>query len=104
MHPFSQKGLGQAGQCSNMSPDEREAEPGAGLLGNVKCTFRGLETLGGQKDRFGRSWEGLLGRHAQTPVVAPDPSVPPAHLAWFLPAHLAWFFPGPPGLVSCLCK
>ena len=21
-----------------------EAEPGAGLLGNVKCTFRGLET------------------------------------------------------------
>ena len=30
-----------------------------GLLGNVKCTFRGLETLGGHKDWFGRSWEAL---------------------------------------------
>ena len=56
MHPFSQRGLGKAGQCSDI------AEPGAGLLGNVKCTFRGLETLGGHKDWFGRSWEGLLGR------------------------------------------
>ena len=32
------------------------------MLGNVTCTFRGLETLGGHKDWFGRSWEGLLGR------------------------------------------
>ena len=53
---------GKTGQCSDIAPDEREAEPGAGLLGNVTCTFRGLETLGGHKDWFGRSWEGLLGR------------------------------------------
>ena len=52
----------KTGQCSDVAPDEREAEPGAGLLGNVKCTFRGLETLGSHKDWFGRSWEGLLGR------------------------------------------
>ena len=38
---------GKTGQCSDIAPDEREAEPGAGLLGNVKCTFRGHETLGG---------------------------------------------------------
>ena len=50
------------GQCSDIARDEREAEPGAGLLGNFKCTFRRLETLGGHKDWFGRSWEGLLGR------------------------------------------
>ena len=52
---------GKTGQCSDIALDE-EAEPGAGLLGNVTCTFRGLETLGGHKDWFGRSWEGLLGR------------------------------------------
>ena len=46
---------GKTGQCSDIAPDEREAEPGAGLLGNVKCTFRGLETLGGHEDWFGRS-------------------------------------------------
>ena len=49
-------------QCSYIAPDEREAEPGAGLLGNVEYTFNGLETLGGHKDWFGRSWEGLRGR------------------------------------------
>ena len=53
---------GKTGQCSDIAPDKREAEPGAGLLGNVTCTLRGLETLGGHKDWFGRSWEGLLGR------------------------------------------
>ena len=53
---------GKTGQCSDIAPDEREAEPGAGLLGNVTCTFRGLEILGGHKDWFGSSWEGLLGR------------------------------------------
>ena len=53
---------GKTGQCSDVAPDEREAEPGAGLLGNVTCTFRDFETLGGQKDWFGKSWEGLLGR------------------------------------------
>ena len=47
---------GKTGQCSDIAPDEREAEPGAGLLGNVTRTFRGLETLGGHKDWFGRSW------------------------------------------------
>ena len=62
MHPFSQRGLGKTGQCSGIAPDEREAEPGTGLLGNVKRTLRGLEALGGHKDWFGRSWEGLLGR------------------------------------------
>ena len=55
MHPFSQRGLGKTAQCSDVAPDEKEAEPGEGLLGNVKCTFRGLETLGGHKDWFGRS-------------------------------------------------
>ena len=40
----------------------RGTEPGAGLLGNVNCTFRGLETLKGHEGWFGRSWEGLLGR------------------------------------------
>ena len=29
---------GKTGQCSDIAPDEREAEPGAGLLGNVPCT------------------------------------------------------------------
>ena len=57
MHPFSQSSLRKT-----VAPDEREAEPGAGLLGNVKCTLRGLEALGSHKDWFGRSWEGLLGR------------------------------------------
>ena len=52
----------KTGQCSDIAPDEREAEPGAGLLGNVKCTFRDLETLATHKDWFGQSWEGLLGR------------------------------------------
>ena len=36
MHPCSQRGLGKLGQCSDIAPDER--------------------------DWFGRSWEGLLGR------------------------------------------
>ena len=53
---------GKTGQCSDIAPDERKAEPGAGLLRNVKCTFRGLESLGDHEDWFGRSWEGLLGR------------------------------------------
>ena len=55
MHPFFF--TGKTGQCSDIARDEREAEPGAGLLENVKCTFRGLETLGGHKDWFGRSWD-----------------------------------------------
>ena len=36
----------KTGQCSDIAPDEREAEPGAGLLGNVKCTLRGLGGVG----------------------------------------------------------
>ena len=55
---------GKTGQCSDIAPDEREAEPGAGLLGNVTCTFRGLEILGGHTDWFleelgGFTWEAL---------------------------------------------
>ena len=38
---------GKTGQCSDIARDEREAEPGAGLLGNVKCTFRGGPGLRG---------------------------------------------------------
>ena len=63
MHPFSQRGLGKTGQCSDIAPDEREAEPGAGLLGNVKCTFRGLEALRPQRlvweELGGFTWEAL---------------------------------------------
>ena len=36
---------GKTGQCSDIAPDEREAEPGAGLLGNVTCTFREVSKL-----------------------------------------------------------
>ena len=43
----------KTGQCSDIAPDEREAEPGAGLLWNVKCTFRGLETLEATKTGLG---------------------------------------------------
>ena len=51
---------GKTGQCSAIAPDEREAEPGAGLLGNVKCTFRGLETLGVVWEELGGfTWEAL---------------------------------------------
>ena len=54
---------GKTGQCSDIAPDEREAEPGAGLLGNVTCTFREVSKLWeATKNWFGRSWEGLLGR------------------------------------------
>ena len=63
MRPFSQRGLGKTGQCSDIVPDEREAEPGAGLLGNVKCTFRGLEALGSHKD-----WEELGGSTWEAPA------------------------------------
>ena len=52
---------GKTGQCSDIAPDEREAEPGAGLLGNVKCTLRGLETLGGHQDWPKRPRQGLKG-------------------------------------------
>ena len=38
MHPFHRGGLRKTGQCSDIAPGEREAEPGAGLLGNVLCT------------------------------------------------------------------
>ena len=40
-----------------------EAEPGAGLLGNVKCTFRGLEALRPPRlvweELGGFTWEAL---------------------------------------------
>ena len=58
---------GKTGQCSDIAPDVREAEPGAGLLGNVTCTFRGLETLGEELGGFTwearpkRPWQGLKG-------------------------------------------
>ena len=48
---------GKTGQCSDIAPDVREAEPGAGLLGNVTCTFRGLEALGEELGGF--TWEAL---------------------------------------------
>ena len=37
----------KTGQCSDIAPDEREAEPGAGLLGNVTCTEATKTGLGG---------------------------------------------------------
>ena len=49
---------GKTGQCSDIAPDEREAEPGAGLLGNVTCAIRGLETLGGRLGGVGRVYLG----------------------------------------------
>ena len=36
---------GKKGQCSDIAPDEREAEPGAGLLGNVISAYSGVSKL-----------------------------------------------------------
>ena len=53
MHSFSQRSLEKTRQRSGVALDERKAEPGAGLLGNVKCTLRGLEVLGGTETGLG---------------------------------------------------
>ena len=50
--------MGETGQCSDAAPDEREAEPGAGLLGNVRCTGRPWQAL----RKVSKLWDATLAR------------------------------------------